>query len=369
MSVVLAMIVKNEAHVIRECLESVTSFIDSYCIVDTGSTDGTIDVITTFFDDKEIPGVVHQREWLNFGANRSECLELARSEGEYAFVIDADDVVCGSPDLSTLTADSYFVQVKSGSLTYWRQQIFSSRVNWRYEGVLHEYPVCDETEVLTARADSSWWVESRRLGDRSKVADKYERDAAILLDDLSKNPTNERSMFYLAQSYFDAGRYSDALAAYARRVAMGGWAEEVFYSKMRLGECLRLLERPRHETVEALLDAWEFRPTRAEPLHALAKWHRELGMFAQASMFARAGLRVAFPESEILFVESDVYLWRLKDELAVSTFFLGRFQESLELCAELLRSTILPTEERPRIEQNLRLSIQRLSDSQSERGK
>ena len=41
----LCMIVKNEAPVIRRCLDSVRSLIDYWVIVDTGSTDGTQDIV------------------------------------------------------------------------------------------------------------------------------------------------------------------------------------------------------------------------------------------------------------------------------------------------------------------------------------
>ena len=62
-SVTLCMIVKNEEHIICECLESIAPHIDRYDISDTGSTDGTIKVIKDFFEDKGIPGEVHEIPW------------------------------------------------------------------------------------------------------------------------------------------------------------------------------------------------------------------------------------------------------------------------------------------------------------------
>ncbi|MCJ2050481.1 glycosyltransferase, partial [Methylobacterium sp. J-070] len=50
------MIVKNEAHVIRRCLESVRPIIDHWVIVDTGSTDGTEEVIRAALAD--VPGTL-----------------------------------------------------------------------------------------------------------------------------------------------------------------------------------------------------------------------------------------------------------------------------------------------------------------------
>jgi glycosyltransferase involved in cell wall biosynthesis len=95
-AICLNMIVKNEAHVIRRCLESVRPFIDTWVIVDTGSTDGTQDIIRDYF--KDIPGELFERPWKNFGANRTEALALARQRGDYVFVIDADDELVIAPN-------------------------------------------------------------------------------------------------------------------------------------------------------------------------------------------------------------------------------------------------------------------------------
>ena len=83
------MIVKNEAPVIRRCLDSVRPLVDAWLIVDTGSTDGTQDIIRAALAD--LPGAVHERPWQDFAHNRSEALDLARSFASYALIIDADE--------------------------------------------------------------------------------------------------------------------------------------------------------------------------------------------------------------------------------------------------------------------------------------
>ena len=87
----LNMIVKNEALVIRRCLDSVRPIIDHWVIVDTGSTDGTQDIIREHLRD--LPGELHERPWRNFAHNRSEALELARGRSDYTLIIDADDTL------------------------------------------------------------------------------------------------------------------------------------------------------------------------------------------------------------------------------------------------------------------------------------
>ena len=68
------MIVKNESKVIRRCLESVLPLVDYWVIVDTGSTDGTQQIILECL--KEVPGFLHERPWVDFSHNRNEAIAL-----------------------------------------------------------------------------------------------------------------------------------------------------------------------------------------------------------------------------------------------------------------------------------------------------
>jgi glycosyltransferase involved in cell wall biosynthesis len=85
------MIVKNEEPVLERCLQSVRPLIDAWCIVDTGSTDGTRRVIQRVLGD--LPGELHEHPWQDFAHNRTRALELARRLGDYVLVIDADEVL------------------------------------------------------------------------------------------------------------------------------------------------------------------------------------------------------------------------------------------------------------------------------------
>ena len=118
------MIVRNEAHIVTEALASAAPHIDRWVIVDTGSTDGTQNVISDWFAAHGIPGELHERPWVSFAHNRSEALELCAGEADYAWVLDADDRVAGDLDLGQLSADGYALRY-GPDFTYWRNQIFS----------------------------------------------------------------------------------------------------------------------------------------------------------------------------------------------------------------------------------------------------
>jgi glycosyltransferase involved in cell wall biosynthesis len=65
----LCMIVKNESAVIERCLASVRGLVDHWVVSDTGSTDGTPELVRAALDG--IPGELHREPWVDFGHNRS----------------------------------------------------------------------------------------------------------------------------------------------------------------------------------------------------------------------------------------------------------------------------------------------------------
>ena len=118
-TICLVMIVKNESAVIRRCLDSVAKYINHWVIVDTGSTDGTQDIIKDHMDSLGIPGTLFKKEWKDYGTNRTESLQLAAGLCDYRLVIDADDVLeVKDPSVfNNLNKDAYRIGIKLGSIT------------------------------------------------------------------------------------------------------------------------------------------------------------------------------------------------------------------------------------------------------------
>ncbi|HEY2514865.1 MAG TPA: glycosyltransferase [Polyangiaceae bacterium] len=344
------MIVKNEAAVIARCLESLKPILDAWCIVDTGSTDGTQNIIRSVL--KDVPGELHERPWKDFGHNRSEAIELARGKADFLFVIDADDALIVPPRYTfpKLTKDSYQILVQDAGTSYWRTHFFRSDLDFHYTGVLHEVLVATEKR---SQARLSGLVYQRTGGgSRSADPNKFRKDAAVLEAALEKEPTNARYAFYLAQSWRDAGELEKAAAAYEKRAGMGGWEEEVYFSLHELGKIYGKLGRDDEVIMQAYLKAFERRPTRAEPLCDLAALLREHGRPVAAYPFARAAAEIPRPD-DILFVDDSVYAWRAQDEYAVSAYWAGRYKEGMAVNQRLLSGTALPEKERARVQKNM----------------
>jgi FkbM family methyltransferase len=182
-------------------------------------------------------------------------------------------------------------------------------------------------------------------------------NADPLLTDFERNPDDAESICFLAQTFFDAGDFVNARKWYARRVEMGGGEEQIYSAMFRVAESMVRLDTPWPEVQHAYLKAWEFRPTRAEPLYAVARRCRVDGRYRLGYLFAQRASHIPLPEEDSLFVGADVYAWRASDEQAVCASWLGKHAEAFTLCRRLLARPDIPDNDRQRIAGNRDLSV------------
>lgn len=371
----LNMIVKNETKVLERLFRSVKDYVDYYVIVDTGSTDGTPEFIAEKMRQFGIEGEVHSRPWVNFGVNRQQALELAvqAGRGDWLLFIDADEELGVSDPKFFEKLEhgvSYDIEKHHSGMRYAVPHLIDiKKSQWRWEGPVHNYLVHVGGSKRREVRKDVWIVYHSGQGAKSHgltPEQKYLRDAQLLLDDLKEHPNNARSQFYLGQSYKHAGHHEKAYEAYRKRVKMGGWVEEQFMAQLELGRCAKVMKKPEDVVLRECLAAYELRPVRAEPLYELATYYRPQKRYAKAYLFAKAGVQTPRP-SDTLFVAQDVYDWRLLDELGVSAYWVGRYEDSKAAC-ELVLEKIeteglkVPDNDVRRIRENLGYTDRKMAE-------
>lgn len=371
------MIVRQEARVIARCLASLKPHINSWAIVDTGSTDGTQDIIRR--ELAGIPGKLVELPWKGFAGSRNDALELARVVGgtgsdSYMLTLDADEVLIWPKTAQMapkLVDDVYGIRftLVDGDSTWQRVLLAKLSLPWRWVGDVHEHLDCAPVEpvktLITGAVVESYTDGGRARPRKYSIFDympegaqfawsttKYRRDSAVLESMSEANPEDARSVFYLAQSYTGAREVDKAIETYKKRITMGGWGEEVFFSLFQIAGLMEARGDTWQDVVTAHLAAYNARPTRAEPLWALAVLYNDRGMPALAEMYARKAASMPRPTDCLLVMES-VYEYRATDELAASLGRLQRFDEALTVLEELVKRPKLPQTERERAEGNI----------------
>lgn len=337
MKVVLILMVRNESKIIERCLKAVEHVVDTLCVHDTGSTDNTCSLVKEFLVGRS--GCLSTSEWKDFGHNRTLSFQHARDyvrdnlkwdlETTYGLLLDADMVFNpGTLRTQTLAEKGYTVVQMNGTLEYPNCRLIRMDHDWACRGVTHEY--WDGPTAALAKAVC--WIDDRN--DGGCKSDKFERDARLLEEGLQKEPENVRYMFYLAQTYHCIGRDKDAIQMYKKRFKAGGWDEERWYSLYMIGQSYhKLKDYARFEKYMIL--AYEFRPSRAETVHKLAKHFRETSQHYKCYHYILAGKKIPM-STDSLFVETEVYTDFFHYEETICLYYLNNKKEGLRKSMEYM---------------------------------
>lgn len=353
----LAVIARDEEHTLPRLLASCGEAFDEIVLVDTGSTDGTETVFLEWaaahpavecrlehfawcddfaaarqFADDQLSCDWHV--WADCddeirGAEKLRALAAAATPEVDAFVIGYDYAGAG-PAAQFLTARERMVRAGQG----------------RWSGRVHEFQVIDG-QMRDVPTGEVLWVHHGDGGIEGRDAwatPRADRDLKLLQATVREDPYDARATFYLAQTLKDVGRTEASIAQYRRRAEMGGWEEEVYYSRYQEGVLLAGRDEwP--EALVALLGAWEYRPTRLEALHEIAWRQRVAGQYRFVYALTRQVLGQPIPDDR-LFVHRWIYTYGIRFEFSIAAYYVGDYEGSLRISSELLELEELPAEHR-----------------------
>jgi tetratricopeptide (TPR) repeat protein len=325
----LNMIVKNESKIITRLLESVSSVIDCYCICDTGSTDNTKELITEFFQKKNIPGKIVEEPFKNFSHNRNVAMYACNGMSDYILMMDADMVLLVKNFNKKMLkkADTFYLLQGTEDFYYHNVRIIKNNSKYKYFAVTHEYLGCTiHDEKLQINKDELFILD---IGDGGAKSDKYERDIRLLTEGIKEEPNNVRYHFYLANSYHDCGEYDKAIEYYKKRINLKDWEQEVWYSYYRIGLILKKTDRI-EESIYWWLGAYEVFPYRVENLYEIIEHYRIISKHKLALQFynlAKNTLQKIITDKvdkdSFLFLHNDVYTHKLEYEYTIIACYLG----------------------------------------------
>jgi tetratricopeptide (TPR) repeat protein len=322
------MIVKNEAHGVRDTLTSFAPFIDRWSILDTGSTDGTQAIIRDTLG--KIPGELFEEPFVDFATSRNRALDLHGTSTRFTIMPDSDDRLVEGATLRSFLVDhqadeaaAYTINLRRGSLSYYLPLVLRTATGWRYHGAVHEYvgPVNGEG-YATVQVPGAQLAQDYKAKSVDASRKRWERDLGILRAELKAKPDDARALFYLAQTYECLGEPEHALITYERRIAVGGWDEETYEARYRRAKIMQTLGRSWDAIERAFMDAFEFDSRRAEPLFKIAEHWYCTQDHSRAYLYASRAADLARPTAT-LFVDEDVYAWKAADIVAISGFYVG----------------------------------------------
>jgi hypothetical protein len=354
------MIVKNESKIIERCLNSVKPLIDYVCIIDTGSTDDTVNVINNWMKSNDVDGEVVFEPWKDFAYNRSFAMKKIREKKyiDYALMIDADEILMYEEGINflkikeNLNCDLYNITCKLGNIEYARTSITKNNMPYFYKGVVHEYLECEE-HIKTRETIKGIYNIPFQDSARNQNIEKYQHDANVLQDTL-KIETDpfliSRYTFYLAQSYRDSLEKEKAIYWYNKRSKLGFWDQEIYISLYKVAKLKEELEYPEDDIIQSYMRAYEICPERIEAIHGAVSFCRRHGRNHQAYTLSKHAISMPVNKTG-LFSENWIWDYGIHDEFTISCYWSGHYKEGLEVSEKLINK--IPEEQKERILKNI----------------
>ena len=427
----LNMIVKNEAHlvnyvprgdekipVIQRCLENVGHLIDAIAIVDTGSTDQTIDIINKWAEEHKIPCQVKVDLWRDdFGYSRTVALrhgqflvekikkkeitfspDLPEDTPWYFMFMDADNLIWAndgkSPfpiDKKSLVLDSYRAPMRMANVEY--GYVMLAKIDFLHPWQWY-YPVHEFLSEMKGKDGKQLWVaefgnldggfvDSRREGSRSHNPMKYMADAISFEKYLISNPFDDRSLYYLAQSYRDAGKdllnqskisfekskregishqekrelenkgrqlnhlgvdtFERSEKTYIMRAEtppFNTWKDEYTYCAWFEAARIRRARKNRFDqkTINYLMRANTVRPNRLEAPYDLLVYYRSIEAWGIGWSLAKDLIHKPYPKEDIIFVDKDIHNYKFLFEASLFAYYVGEKSQFVSLTNKVIKS-------------------------------
>lgn len=360
----LAMMVKNEHLRISVTFDSVKDYVSTMYIFDTGSTDGTQEIMKKYCEQYDITLHLKEGNFVNFQESRNVLLDLVdehSTQDDYVILLDCNDEMQNMDNLVTFITEykgpcsGFYLTQRwwtGHSLdSYYNVRMIRPHFGWRYKNPVHEYIMTPLIEVdkkphheVVYNKVENVFVFQDRTKDDDKSYKRFTRDKELLYAEHLKNPTESRTLFYLAQTCGCLGQHDEAYKYYLKRIKAGGFYEEIYHSYFRLGDAAESLGHNWEESFMWYMKAYQH-SQRAEPLYKIAKHYQEYNMHGEKKpewhtcfMYASMACQLTYPTEQILFIDKNIYSYARWHVLGISAYYAGKYTEGKEACLKAIEA-------------------------------
>ncbi|PKR86805.1 glycosyltransferase [Heyndrickxia camelliae] len=323
----LCMIVKNEEEVLARCLDTVKDIVDEINIIDTGSTDRTVEIAKQYTDR------VYFFEWIgNFAAARNESFKYATKD--YILYLDADDILLEedqkklkllketldpSVDSVSMYYDAGTDEFGNVTLRYRRNRLVKREKNFKWKGDCHQY-----LEVFGKIIESDISVTHKKI--RHSVG----RALNIYQNRIDRGDKfSARDYFYYGNELRENGHYQKAIEAYEQNIGMtDGWIEDKVYACINKADCHRFLGDVENE-LKSLLKSIEFSKTPRPEACSRIGYYYQLKRDYKTAIFWYNLATQQIPDSgQWSFSYPAYYTWYPHLQMCVCYYNIGDFESA-----------------------------------------
>jgi glycosyltransferase involved in cell wall biosynthesis len=293
----LCMIVKNEKDVLERCLNSAKDIFDEIIIVDTGSSDKTIEIAKKFTKD------VYTFEWVdNFSKARNYSFSKATSD--YIMWLDADDVILEKDKIKllnlkqTITSNIDMVMMKynisfdlnnNPTFSYYRERLLNRTQNYMWEGFIHEAIVPSGNIIYSDIAICHYKMKPNEPKRNLNIFNNMISSGKIL---------NPREQFYYGRELYYNGDFKKAIMIFSNFLDSNeGWLENNINACIDLYNSYRKLNDDKN-AIKSLLRSFEYASPRGEVCSELGNYYFSISNYNTAIYWYKSALLCTLKEEK-----------------------------------------------------------------------
>ncbi len=333
----LTMIVKNAGEKFENVLKENLKYIDHWTILDTGSTDGTQDVIKRVLKDKK--GKLYEEPFINFKESRNRCLELAPNNCKYKIMLDDTYIIKG--DLLTFLndvygdqyGDSFSLSIISNDIEYTSNRIIKSEKNLKYVSKIHEIIQKENNVNIMIPKELTYIYDEPSLYMSDRTQQRKELDLKLLYEMIEEEPDEPRHLYYLAQTYNCLKNYEKAAEYFKKRYEfhIDGFLEE------KIDACFELARKYNYDLnyqwdISKLyyIKAYELDKRRPDALYYLGLHYYLNNDYKEAFPYLKRAFEIGFPHHAQYSVKPTLSYFFLPHMLSRICYSLGEYKLGLE---------------------------------------
>jgi len=299
----LCIMVKNAGPQFRDMLLNNLSLIDEWTILDTGSSDETIDIINEVLVGKK-KGHLYQEPFINFRDSRNRLLDLAGDNCKYTLMLD--DTYNVKLDLreflydirSDQFADSYTLFIKSDDSEYGSNRILKSNRKLRYINKIHEV-INDKNNInVIIPINRSFILDERYDYMEKRTMERKELDLKLLFEELEEDPNNSRTYYYLGQTFNLMEDFENAFKWLKLRVEYpnAGFLQEKVDAAFEMARCANFkLNKPWNECEKLYLQAYELDKSRPDSIYFIGIHYFLENNMKLAHTYFKKAYKIGYP--------------------------------------------------------------------------
>jgi TPR repeat protein len=299
----LCIMVKNGGKQFENMLNENMHLIDRWTILDTGSTDDTVETVERVLVGKK-KGELFQEPFINFRDSRNRLLDLAGDSYKFTLMLDDTYIVKGNLRnfLNEIRgdqySDSFSLYVQSDDVEYISNRILKTDRKLKYVFKIHEIIQEAGNKNVVIPQDRSLIFDGKFDYMEERTMARKKLDIQLLNEEVEDDPNNPRSYYYLGQTYYLLKDYEKAYHYFLARVnhEVDGYLQEKMDAAFEAARVANFkLNKPWKECEELYLKAYELDNERPDALYFIGIHYFLNGERKTAFNYFKKAFEIGYP--------------------------------------------------------------------------